>query len=515
MNKILKVVRKSLSLKLGLIISTGTIFIMLLVLVTQGIIVNNSLLERQHDKIESMGKLIAAASLDDMMRFDYETVNKYSVEIMKDQDVYDVVFLNYEGKRVNDMISVDTLANYGKVYGIGNISKSDSTSYEFPIEMQGFNAGKLIIKVHDQYSNASINALQWKILAIFIFGISAIALIGWLTNRRYVIKPINELKDVMSNFSPYLTEVKFKKKKSDEIGDLQYSFEQMAFNIHNINRELVDEKESISKKVEEATSIIEKRKQYLSDSIDKILTAMEKFAEGDLTVSVEVNDEDETIKRLFEGLNKSIANIRQMLKSVYDSAKLTVEVSDSINSGSEEIAAGVFEQSNQTYEIAREVEKLTNAIVENTNSTKSVAKCSIDAELIAKRGTELIHSSIESMKNVAENVKGTSFVISTLTKSAQQINAMSEVIDEIASQTNLLALNAAIEAARAGEHGRGFAIVADEVRKLAERTVKATKEIDKTINGIQASVASADDSMKNVVSAVENNMELTNELSFL
>lgn len=355
-------------------------------------------------------------------------------------------------------------------------------------------------RLAEEQNAASTKSLFFSALTLAILALIVFTSI-WIA--RLITRPVISLADAATKVSMGDLNQSVDYVSNDEVGKLSSAFNKMVENISEAGQELREEKAGVERKVEEAVKESEEQRKYLERSTEMILTEMDKFANGDLTVQLE-KEKDDVIGALFDGFNKVVLNIREMIEKVTEAVEAAASASSEISSSTEELAAGAQEQSAQTTEVAGAVEEMTKTIFETTSNVTHASETAKNSGNIARDGGKVVSDTIGGMNRIAEVITQAAETVKELGSSSDKIGEIVQVIDDIADQTNLLALNAAIEAARAGEQGRGFAVVADEVRKLAERTTKATKEIASMIKEIQKDTNNA------VVSMVKGTEEVNN-----
>ncbi len=263
------------------------------------------------------------------------------------------------------------------------------------------------------------------------------------------------------------------------------------------------------------------------------ISSLVELSNGNLThrITEEFKGDFNTIK---ETINQLADSFEHIVTKITDAVQIMASASNQISSNADELSAGSQDQSSRTSEVAMAVQQMIATIADTTQNVLRTNESAKESVKLVAEGEQIIQSTIDGMRKIEEVVGNSSRIITELGESSSQISEIVQVINDIADQTNLLALNAAIEAARAGEQGRGFAVVADEVRKLAERTTKATNEIEGMITKIQTDsqnavaainkgneevnkgvkqATKAGQSMSNIADSYQNVLEISNQVA--
>ena len=183
--------------------------------------------------------------------------------------------------------------------------------------------------------------------------------------------------------------------------------------------------------------------------------------------------------RLNEALSSEYESLRHDLNATLEKLQMLLQsvsaIGRSIELSAQEISTGSDDLSRRTEQQAASIEETAAALNEITATVKEAAEGANHARRVVAAARDEAGKSGDVVSRAVQ-------AMGDIEKSAQEINQIIGVIDEIAFQTNLLALNAGVEAARAGDAGRGFAVVASEVRALAQRSASAAKDIKRLIS---------------------------------
>jgi methyl-accepting chemotaxis protein len=233
--------------------------------------------------------------------------------------------------------------------------------------------------------------------------------------------------------------------------------------------------------------------RWVSNASEQLTATAEQSGQATAQVASTIQQVAQGIAQQTDSVTRTTSSVDQMAQAI-----------ESLTKGSQEQAAAVARSAEITAQISATIEQVTE-------NAQAGAGGSAQAAEVAQAGAAKVEETIRGIENIKNTVDFSAQKVREMGQRSEQIGAIIETIDDIASQTNLLALNAAIEAARAGEHGKGFAVVADAVRDLAEKSAEATKEIAELIKAVQATAAEAVQSMDQGAEEVASGVARANE----
>ncbi len=217
--------------------------------------------------------------------------------------------------------------------------------------------------------------------------------------------------------------------------------------------------------------------------INELVLKINAFSHGDkdLRAKIDVGDRNDEISQVGRGINLFVENARLIMEEIKGISTLNKTSMDKLVQITQETQKSMKNSSTTLNSVKNKATDIASMMNISIEQSQGLRKRLIETQGLVKESKDAIGDLFSQITESAHTEEELSSQVEQLSRNADDVKSILDIINDIADQTNLLALNAAIEAARAGEHGRGFAVVADEVRNLAGRTQKSLAEINSTI----------------------------------
>ncbi len=217
--------------------------------------------------------------------------------------------------------------------------------------------------------------------------------------------------------------------------------------------------------------------------IDELVLKINAFSHGDkdLRIKIDVGDRNDEISQVGRGINLFVENARLIMEEIKGISTSNKTSMDKLVQIAQETQKSMKDSSTTLNSVKNKATGVASMMNISIEQSQGLRKRLIETQGLVKESKDAIGDLFSQIIESAHTEEELSSKVEQLSRNADDVKSILDIINDIADQTNLLALNAAIEAARAGEHGRGFAVVADEVRNLAGRTQKSLAEINSTI----------------------------------
>jgi methyl-accepting chemotaxis protein len=247
-----------------------------------------------------------------------------------------------------------------------------------------------------------------------------------------------------------------------------------------------------------------RRRTEIEALFDELVDTIEAFGRGDFSARASFDREDTVLEAelldIVDSLNEMGRSVERTVERIDGDAEDLVASVDATRTAAREIREQVEEQNEFLHGVQAEMQSFSANMEQVAASSEQIAAAVDDVSETSAEG----RSAVREARSLSEDVRdrGDDLVdtVDRLGDRMADIEAVVDVIAEVADQTNMLALNANIEAARTEAGGDGFAVVADEIKDLADETRTHTEEIGEEIEALQSQVGET-------ISAVETTHE--------